>query len=85
MPKTKIERTGSFLVTEVEAPHRQHLVEVFRKFVLTEFLAEPPVWLPSTRAHRLQNGDHLNPLSDGTFECVRTGVRFKAEVAATTM
>jgi hypothetical protein len=83
MPKVRIERTGGYLVREVQKPGNVHEVDVLTKFILIEPLSEAPQWLASTTMHRLKaNGDHVNRWADGTIEVARTGVRLEEVTAA---
>jgi hypothetical protein len=71
----KVEITDSYLAENAEG-------EQFQIDVHTTFTTFHPVdgkikWTPGSKEHKLQNGNHVNILRDGTLEDFVTGMKMR--------
>jgi hypothetical protein len=83
--KKRVDRTASYLVREVKNPSKVHRVNVYTTFILVEPLSGPSEWVAGTKAHKLENGDHVNRYEDGTMEWVRAGIQLEELASRSTV
>jgi hypothetical protein len=71
MGNRKVEKTGSFVAVDADGNRRN--VNIYTTFTEHRPLSGRATWVDGSVSYELDNGNHVNVLSDGTLEDFVTG------------
>ena len=70
--QNRVKETNRYVASGSDG--KSYSVIEYTEFLNTSTLLDSSSWTPGMKSLKLANGDHVNKVSDGKYQIVRTGV-----------